>query len=66
MDNSQAEVYKKARKALQLNSCNPLDWNGPSADEVQIAIVHLLNEYILFTLNLSSYYLSFFVGPLLY
>ena len=35
MDNSQEELYKKARKALQLNSCNALDWNGPSADEVR-------------------------------
>ena len=34
MDKSQEEIYKKARKALQLNSCNPLDWNGPSAHEV--------------------------------
>ena len=37
MDKSQGEIYKKAKKALQLNSCNPLDWNGPSAHEVRWA-----------------------------
>ena len=38
MDTSQEEIYKQARKALQLNSCNPLDWNGPSANEVRLGL----------------------------
>ena len=35
-DKKHEEIYDEARKALRtVKSCNPLDWDGPSAHEAK-------------------------------